>query len=113
MDEDAPAGPRVVETHISTVVLLGDRALKFPKPLLTDFLDQSTPEKRRASCEREVALNRRLAPDVYLGVGEVRDGDTVVDSFIVSVLADPRELLRIAEQQQVLRGSSDSDCVGD
>ena len=77
------AAPRVVETHISTVLLLGDRALKFPKPIATDFLDQSTPEKRRAACERELACNRRLSPDVYLGIGDVREGDTVVDSFLV------------------------------
>lgn len=77
------AAPRVIETHISTVVLIGDRALKFPKPIATDFLDQSTPEKRRVACERELACNRRLAPDVYLGIGDVREGDTVVDSFLV------------------------------
>lgn len=78
-----PAPAQVIETHISTVVLLGDRALKFPKPIVTSFLDQSTPARRRAACEQELALNRRLAPDVYLGIGDVREGDTVVDSFLV------------------------------
>ena len=60
MDRE-PLVPRVFETHISTVVLVGDRALKFPKPIANEFLDQSTPEKRREICERELWLNRRLA----------------------------------------------------
>jgi aminoglycoside phosphotransferase family enzyme/predicted kinase len=65
----------VAETHLSVVLLVGDRALKLPKPVRLAFVDQSTPELRRTACEREVALNRRLAPDVYLGVLDlVRDG---------------------------------------
>jgi len=65
----------VAETHLSVVLLVGDRALKLPKPVRLAFVDQSTPELRRTACEREVELNRRLAPDVYLGVlALVRDG---------------------------------------
>jgi aminoglycoside phosphotransferase family enzyme/predicted kinase len=75
--------PRVHETHVSTVVLIGDRALKFPKPLRTEFLDQSTPDKRRHACEEELRLNRRLSPDVYLGIGEVHEGNRVADWFLV------------------------------
>ena len=56
------------ETHISWVVLAGDRAFKIKKPLLLPFLDYSTLERRRALCHEEVRLNRRLAPDVYRGV---------------------------------------------
>lgn len=58
----------VAETHLSVVFLFGDRAWKLPKAVRMAFVDQSTPERRAAACEREVALNRRLAPDVYLGV---------------------------------------------
>ncbi len=75
--------PRVVETHVSTVLLVGDRALKFPKPVRNEFLDQSTPARRRAACEEELRLNRRLAPDVYLGIGEIHEGDEVADWFLV------------------------------
>lgn len=65
----------VAETHLSVVFLFGDRAWKLPKAVRMAFVDQSTPERRAAACEREVALNRRLAPDVYLGVLAVaRDG---------------------------------------
>jgi aminoglycoside phosphotransferase family enzyme/predicted kinase len=57
-----------VETHISWVVLAGDYAYKFKKPLDLGFLDFSTLEKRRAACEDEVRLNRRLAPGLYIDV---------------------------------------------
>ena len=60
---------QVRETHTGIVFLVGDKAYKAKKPLTTDFLDFSTPERRERACEDEVALNRRLAPDSYLGVG--------------------------------------------
>jgi uncharacterized protein len=75
--------PDVFETHISTVVFVGDRAFKFMKPLATAFLDQSTVEKRRKACEAELLLNRRIAPDVYLGIGQVVEDDVVTDYFLV------------------------------
>jgi uncharacterized protein len=61
-------GGELRETHISCVVLAGDRAYKIKKPLLLPFLDYSTLERRRELCHEEVRLNRRLAPDVYRGV---------------------------------------------
>jgi uncharacterized protein len=51
-------------THISWVFLVGDRAYKLKKPVTLPFADYSTPERRRAMCEEEVRLNRRLAPDM-------------------------------------------------
>ena len=56
------------ETHTGVVVLLGDKAYKAKKPVTTDFLDFSTTDVEQRACEHEVALNRRLAPDSYLGV---------------------------------------------
>lgn len=61
----------IVTTHISEVILMGDRAYKIRRPVSFPFLDLSDVDSRRADCEREVRLNRRLAPDIYLGVGEV------------------------------------------
>src|SRR5437764_13886455 len=58
----------VVQTHISVVFLAGPFVYKIKKPVQPGFLDFSTLEKRRFFCEEEVRLNRRLAPDVYLGV---------------------------------------------
>jgi len=58
----------LVETHISWVFLTGEYAYKVKKPVSLPFVDFSTLEQRRASCEDEVRLNRRLAPSLYLGV---------------------------------------------
>ena len=59
---------RVIETHISWVLLAGEQAYKIKKPLDLGFLDFSTPQQRRFCCEEEVRLNRRLAPEIYLDV---------------------------------------------
>lgn len=56
------------ETHISWVFLAGDRAYKVKKPVRLPFVDYRTPAARRRFCLEELRLNRRLAPDVYLGV---------------------------------------------
>lgn len=58
----------VLETHISWVVLTGPFAYKIKKPVKFDFVDYSTLERRLAFCEKELELNRRYAPDLYLGV---------------------------------------------
>lgn len=58
----------VKETHMSWVFLAGERVYKLKKPVKYPFLDFSTLEAREADCREEVRLNRRLAPDVYLGV---------------------------------------------
>jgi hypothetical protein len=78
------ADPAVVETHVSVIVFLGDRAYKLKKPIRTPFLDFSTAEARRRACLREVELNRRLSPDVYLGVADVAAPDgTPCDHLVV------------------------------
>ena len=59
------------ETHISWVFLTGDWAYKLKKPVRTSFLDFSTLERRRLCCEEELRLNRRFAPDLYVGVSTI------------------------------------------
>jgi aminoglycoside phosphotransferase family enzyme/gluconate kinase len=59
---------RVIETHISWVLLTGLYAYKIKKPLNLGFLDFSTLEKRRHYCFEELRLNSRLAKDIYLEV---------------------------------------------
>jgi aminoglycoside phosphotransferase family enzyme/predicted kinase len=67
----ATAGLALIETHVSWVVLAGDYAYKLKRPVRFPFLDYSTVELRRAACATEVALNRRWAPALYLGVAEL------------------------------------------
>ncbi|MDQ1311410.1 MAG: hypothetical protein QG601_2680, partial [Pseudomonadota bacterium] len=62
---------RLVETHISWVLLTGEIAYKLKKPIRLSFLDYSTLERRHEFCEEEVRLNRRHAPDLYLGVSMI------------------------------------------
>lgn len=65
----------VRHTHISAVFLAGPHVYKIKKPVELGFLDFSTLAKRRHYCEEEVRLNRRLAPEVYLGVVPVTRDD--------------------------------------
>ena len=74
-----PKQVELVQTHISFVFITDDLVYKVKKPVDFGFLDFTTLEKRAHFCEREVALNRRLAPDMYLGVVPVTDeGDRLV-----------------------------------
>lgn len=57
-----------IETHFAWVFLTRHYAYKLKKPIRHEQLELSTLSARRANCEREVQLNRRLAPHVYLGV---------------------------------------------
>ena len=64
----ARLGASLIETHISWVLLVGDRAFKLKKPVRLPFVDYSTLQARRHCCEEELRLNRRLAPSLYLDV---------------------------------------------
>lgn len=59
---------QLLETHISWVILTGEYAYKIKKPVNLGFVDFTTLELRHHFCEEEVRLNRRLAPELYLGV---------------------------------------------
>lgn len=68
-----PAGIR--ETHTGLVVLAGDRAYKVKKAVRTPYCDFGSAALRRRALARELELNRRFAPDVYLGLGSFRSPD--------------------------------------
>ena len=90
-----PAEVTLVQTHISYVLLAGARVYKVKKPVRFTFLDFSTLERRRHFCHEEVRLNRRLAPDVYLGVLAVyeehgtyrltRDDDPAAVEYVIEM----------------------------
>jgi hypothetical protein len=60
------------ETHLSWILLAGRLAIKLKKPVQLPFVDFSRPAARRAACEAELRLNRRLAPALYRRVVGVR-----------------------------------------
>lgn len=65
---DPPDSVKLVQTHISYVVLAGDFVYKFKKPMDFGFLDFATLARRHHFCEQELVLNRRLCPSIYLGL---------------------------------------------
>jgi aminoglycoside phosphotransferase family enzyme/predicted kinase len=97
----APTGDcGVRETHVSILVFLGDRVLKLHKPLRFDFADFSTPSARAEDCRREVELNRRLAPDVYLGVAEVTmEGKTLEHCVVMRRMPAESSLAQLVSSE--------------
>lgn len=96
------------ETHAGVVLLLGDKAIKVKKPVKFEFLDFSTPEKRLHALERELSLNRRLAPEVYEGVYTVCDdrGRAVEYALVMKRMPGDRSLERLAQS-----GACVDDCL--
>jgi aminoglycoside phosphotransferase family enzyme len=79
---DAPPTVERIETHMSFVFLAGAHAYKLKKAVHYPFLDFSSAAARRRDCLEELRLNRRLSPEVYLGVVPLtreRDGQLVLD----------------------------------
>ena len=83
-----PPSVELKETHMSWLFLTDRYVWKLKKPVRYDYLDFSTVEARKADCELEVKLNRRLAPDVYLGV--------------VSLVSDPHGRMQLGGEGQVV-----------
>ena len=100
MTDDRKTPPvRVVETHISVLVFVGDRVYKLRKPVHFDFLDFTDRAVREADCRREVELNRRLAPDVYLGVADiVMEGEAIDHMVVMRALPDERRLATLVRE---------------
>jgi len=84
---------RVQETHISTLFYSNGLVYKARKPVRFEFLDFTSRENREQDCHREVVLNRRLAPDVYLGVADlVMDGVPLDHVVVMRALPDEQKL---------------------
>ncbi|MER8693085.1 AAA family ATPase [Mesorhizobium opportunistum] len=97
-------GPvEAIETHISRIFLVGQRAYKMKRAVKLPYVDFSTPALRLAACEKEVELNSKTAPGLYLGVRRVtREADgklafdgagQMVDAVIEMVRFDQSKLL--------------------
>jgi len=75
--EEDPGHIDMCQTHISFVFLTRNFVYKVKKAVNFGFLDFSTLEKRRFFCEKEVELNRRLCPDMYLNVASINKSETI------------------------------------
>ncbi len=79
------------ETHLSWITLVGDRAYKLLRPVDLGFVDHRDREARRRALLREAEVNRRFAPDVYLGVLDVCDADGAPCDHILAMRRMPAE----------------------
>ena len=88
------------ETHSAIVLFMGDLAYKIKKPVDLGFLDFRTEPARLAACHREVELNRRLVPDVYLGVADVTGphGEVCDHLVVMRRMPDDRRLSTLVMQ---------------
>src|SRR5581483_1610342 len=91
MTAGGPAG--VAETHVSVLFFFGDKVYKIRKPVKYDFVDFSARSAREADCHRELQLNRRYAPDVYLGVYDIVAGSEPVEHALVMKRLPPERRL--------------------
>ena len=66
------APTRRIDTHGAVVFLTDVHAYKLKRAVRFPYMDFSTCERRAAMCVAEIAVNRRLAPDIYLGVAAIR-----------------------------------------
>ncbi len=90
---------KLLQTHISYVVLTGRYAYKIKKPVNFGFLDFSNLERRKFFCEEELRLNRRLCPEIYIGVvpitesnGDLKiNGDGKIIDYAVKMIEFPQE----------------------
>lgn len=81
MYPNRPPSVELRQTHISCAFLAGEYVYKIKKPVHFSFIDAATLARRHHLCLEEVRLNRRLAPDVYLGVVPIvsRGGHLMLD----------------------------------
>ena len=110
---DGPERPdtsiQVRETHMGGVLLVGSLAWKFKKPINLGFADFSSVAARRRACEREVELNSRFAPDIYLGVATLDLPGRVHEPLVaMRRLPDARRLANL-----VRRGEDADDALRD
>jgi uncharacterized protein len=101
------------ETHISWIVLTDHLAFKIKRPVKLDFLDFSTLEKRKYFCHREIELNKRLAPDMYMGVKPITrslsleepgEEDEIIDYAVqMRRMNNDKQMHTMLEKAQVTR----------
>ena len=102
---------RLIETHISWVLLTGELVYKIKKPVNLGFADFSTLAKRKHFCEEELRLNRRLAPELYINVIPISGslsrpvlngpGEVIDYAVCMRQFDDDKLLIRLADRGQL------------
>ncbi|WP_218814210.1 AAA family ATPase [Rickettsiella endosymbiont of Dermanyssus gallinae] len=99
--EHSAAQPRLIETHVSWVILTGQYAYKIKKPVDFGFLDFSTLEKRKHFCEEELRLGQQFASEIYLNIVPITgtldhpqiNGTGPILEYAIKMLEFPQENL--------------------
>ena len=102
-----PQELKVLQTHISYVFIADEIVYKIKKPVNFGFLDFTTLELRKLYCEKEVELNRRLCPEIYLGtvpVSLTQEGYKVEDnSNVIEYAVKMKRLPENGMMQKILK----------
>lgn len=100
--------PERIDTHIASIFLTPGRAWKLKRAVRFSYLDFSTADKRKAALEEELRLNRRTAPDLYIGIHAIScdpagrmaiDGEGVAVDWILEMRRFPDGAL-LSEQAE-------------
>ncbi|MEO8839293.1 MAG: phosphotransferase, partial [Herbaspirillum sp.] len=59
------------QTHLSEIIFVGSRVFKLKRAVRLPYVDFSTPERRLEVCHRELVLNQRTAPMLYVAVRRI------------------------------------------
>lgn len=104
--------PQRIDTHISVIFLTEDRAYKLKRAIRTSYLDYTSTEARKQGSEREVKLNRRTAPELYIravpltfgpqGLLAIDGGGTPLDWLVEMERFDPQETFDVLAEKNRL-----------
>ena len=103
----------LIQTHISFVFLTKNYVYKVKKAVNFGFLDFSTLEKRRFFCEKELELNKRLCPEIYIEVVPINkstsikikgDGETIEYAVTMKRLPQKRIMTLLLKENRVDQG---------
>ncbi|MEI8356355.1 MAG: AAA family ATPase, partial [Deltaproteobacteria bacterium] len=92
----------LVQTHVSLLFLTDNHVYKIKKPVDLGFLNFTTVDRRRFYCEEEVRLNRRLCPDIYLGVVQLRESGEGVTFHTDGRIVDYAVRMRRLPEERML-----------
>jgi aminoglycoside phosphotransferase family enzyme/predicted kinase len=95
------------ETALSWIILTGEYAYKIKKPRNLPYCDFSSVDHRRYFCHQEVILNKRTAPQIYLGVVAIEErpegGTSVIEENLAVNPIEYAVKMRQFDEKQVLR----------
>ena len=98
-------GPvEAIETHISRIFLVGQRAYKMKRAVKLPYVDFSAPALRLAACEKEVEFNSKTAPGLYLGVRRITREANGNLTFDGTPMVDMIEMVRFDQSSSRSHG---------